>query len=207
MIVPPIDVLLSLITFVVVMSITPGPNNVIALSSGASFGFRATLPFLVGVACGFPVMLLAVAGGLGGILQTVPWVYPALKAAGAAYLLWLAWKIGSAQSLGLSSDTAAKPLTVWQASVFQWVNPKAWILAIGGLATYATPDRFWPTVAAFAVIFLLTSFLSLAIWAAFGVVVRRWLGTPTRVRTFNIVMAVLLVASLWPVLRDVLANL
>jgi threonine/homoserine/homoserine lactone efflux protein len=202
MIIPPFDVIVSLFAFVFVMAITPGPNNVIALSSGATFGFRATTPFMFGVCCGFPVMLLAAALGLGGLLQTIPWLYPAVKMAGVLYLLWLAWKIATASTLGLDADAASKPLTMWQACVFQWVNPKAWILALGGVATYAAPDRFWPTVAVFAVAFIVTCWPSLAVWAGFGVLVRRVLDTPARIRAFNLAMATLLVASLWAVVRD-----
>ncbi len=203
----PFEVVVSLFAFVFVMAITPGPNNVIALSSGATFGFRATLPFLFGVCCGFPVMLLAAAVGLGGVLQTVPWLYPSVQVAGILYLLWLAWKIGSASTLGLDASAAPKPLTVWQACVFQWVNPKAWILALGGIATYAAPERFWSTVAVFAVAFVVACWPSLAIWAGFGVLVRRVLDTPARVRRFNLAMAALLIASLWPIVRDGIGKL
>jgi threonine/homoserine/homoserine lactone efflux protein len=172
------------------------------MSSGASFGLRATVPFLSGVSIGFPLMLLAVAVGLGGVLKVFPDITVLLKAAGTLYLLWLAWKIATASDLGIDAAARARPIGFVQACLFQWVNPKAWIIAIGGLSAYATPDRLWQVVVAFMAIFFIVCWSSTAAWAAFGVAVGRLLKSPSRIRLFNLAMALLLVASLWPTVRE-----
>lgn len=188
--------------FAFVTAVTPGPNNVIALSSGVTHGFRATMPMIWGVSLGFPAMQFAVALGLGTVLAALPWAYPAIQISGALYLLWLAWKIGISSDLGLtdSSDPAnAKPVTFLQSCLFQWVNPKAWIIAVGGLATYVPADNFWPSVALFTVTFCVVSWPATALWAGFGVLLQRWLGSKRRIRAFNIAMAALLTISLLPI--------
>jgi threonine/homoserine/homoserine lactone efflux protein len=191
--------------FAFVTAVTPGPNNVIALSSGVTHGFRATIPMIWGVSLGFPAMQFAVAFGLGTVLAALPWAYRAIQIIGALYLLWLAWKIAMSADLGLadSGDPAsAKPVTFLQSCLFQWVNPKAWIIAIGGLATYVPADNFWPSVALFTVTFCVIAWPATALWAGFGVLVRRWLGNSRRIRVFNGAMATLLVVSLLPVLVE-----
>ncbi len=191
--------------FAFVTAVTPGPNNVIALSSGVTHGFRATMPMIWGVSLGFPAMQLAVALGLGTVLAALPWAYPAIQLIGALYLLWLAWKIGISADLGLSDggDSAnAKPVTFLQSCLFQWVNPKAWIIAVGGLATYVPADNFWPSVALFTLTFCVIAWPATALWAGFGVLVQRWLGNTRRIRAFNIAMSALLVVSLVPVLAE-----
>jgi threonine/homoserine/homoserine lactone efflux protein len=189
--------------FAFVTAVTPGPNNVIALSSGVTHGFRATMPMIWGVSLGFPAMQFAVALGLGSVLAALPWAYPAIQIVGALYLLWLAWKIAMSADLGIADGPAnAKPVTFLQSCLFQWVNPKAWIIAVGGLATYVPVDNFWPSVALFTLTFCVIAWPATALWAGFGVLVQRWLGTTRRVRVFNIAMAALLVVSLVPVLGD-----
>jgi threonine/homoserine/homoserine lactone efflux protein len=204
----PYDLLVSLVLFVFVVSITPGPNNVIALSSGANFGFKATMPFMAGVALGFPVLALAVALGLGALLTAVPWLAGGLKLVGCAYLLWLAWKIATAGSPGLAigRSTSAGPIGFLQSCLLQWVNPKAWIIAIGGLATYVPADHYWFGVATLMAAFVIISWPSLAVWTVFGTAVGRRLNTPARVQVFNLTMALMLVGSLWPILRVTLQN-
>jgi threonine/homoserine/homoserine lactone efflux protein len=191
--------------FALVTAVTPGPNNVIALSSGVTHGFRATIPMIWGVSLGFPAMQFAVALGLGTILAALPLAYPAIQIVGALYLLWLAWKIGTSADLGLTQgdDAAnAKPVTFLQSCLFQWVNPKAWIIAVGGLATYVPADNFWPSVALFTLTFCVIAWPATALWAGFGVLLQRWLGDTKRIRAFNIAMAALLVVSLLPVLGE-----
>ena len=140
MIADPVTWLLSAFTFALSMSGTPGPNNVMVASSGATFGFARTLPHLIGVAIGFPIMLVAVALGAGHLLQAVPVLHTVLKWVGAAYLLWLAWHIARARPAPPEAQAASRPLTMLQAGLFQWVNPKAWIIALGAVATYTTAD-------------------------------------------------------------------
>ena len=195
------DLIGPISAFAFVTAATPGPNNVIALASGVTHGFRKTMPFIAGISIGFPVMQFAVALGLGTVLAALPWAYPTIQVVGVLYLLWLAWQIATSTSIGLDGDGTgkAKPVTFLQSCLFQWVNPKAWIVAVGGIATYVPADRFWPAVALFTTTFAIVAWPAAGIWAAFGVVLGRWLGDARRVRMFNFVMAALLVASLWPI--------
>lgn len=195
----------SIAAFALVAAITPGPNNVIALSSGATHGFRATIPMMWGVSLGFPAMQFAVALGLGTVLVAFPWIYPVIQVAGALYLIWLAWKIASSSDAGVGNGEAAadaKPVTFLQSCLFQWVNPKGWIIAISGLATFVPPDRFWSSVALFTATFSVIAWPATALWTAFGVLLQRWLATGRRIRVFNLAMAVLLLLSLLPMLFE-----
>lgn len=193
-----VDQLLSFAAFAFVMSITPGPNNVIALASGANFGFRRSVPFFTGVALGFPVMLAILALGFKTVLLTAPWAFDAIRFAGVLYLLWMAWHIATADGIDGGGERA-EPVGIIQSALLQWVNPKAWTIAIGALAAYAVADHFWPSVVAMSVLFAVIAWPSTAVWALFGQLVQRWLSTPARLRAFNITMALLLVASLAPV--------
>jgi len=193
------DQLLSFAAFAFVMSITPGPNNVIALASGANFGFRRSMPFFTGVALGFPVMLSILAMGFKTVLLTAPWAFDAIRVAGILYLLWMAWHLATAGGIEGNGDRRAEPVSVIQSALLQWVNPKAWTIAIGALAAYAVADNFWPSIAAMCVLFAVIAWPSTAVWALFGQLVQRWLSTPARLRAFNITMALLLVTSLAPI--------
>jgi threonine/homoserine/homoserine lactone efflux protein len=190
-----IDALLALCLFAFVTSITPGPSNLMLLASGANFGFRRTLPQVAGITLGFTALLLAVGLGLGAALAAWPALHTGLKAAGAAYLLHLAWRIGRSRSLGGGGE--ARPLTLWQSAAFQWVNPKAWAVAATTMAVHASPEApLLPICAAFAVVNL----PSILAWAGCGLALRRLLSDPARLRWFNLAMAALLAATLWPML-------
>ena len=192
------DVLLALVAFAFVMSITPGPNNLMLLASGAAFGFRRTVPHMFGVGIGFVVMTVLVGVGLAGLLEAAPWLGGVLKGIAVLYMLWFAWKILNAAAPG-NAGAAARPMTFVQAALFQWVNPKAWAMALTAIAAYA-PERSLGAVATVAVVFGLVNIPSVGAWALLGQQMRRWLTSPRRRRAFNAVMAVLLLASLWPVL-------
>lgn len=198
------DQLLSFAAFAFVMSITPGPNNVIALASGANFGFRRSMPFFTGVSLGFPVMLAILASGFKAVLLTAPWAFDAIRIAGVLYLLWMAWHIAGAGGIDGGGDQRAEPIGVLQSALLQWVNPKAWTIAIGALAAYAAADNFWPSISAMCILFALIAWPSTAVWALFGQFVQRWLSTPARLRAFNISMALLLVASLAPIVLQLM---
>jgi threonine/homoserine/homoserine lactone efflux protein len=180
------------------MAITPGPNNVMLTASGVNFGFRRTLPHMLGVVLGFPAMVLAVGLGLGGLFEAYPQIHAVLKYIGITYLLWLAWKIANA---GRTEDTGAEaaPLNFLQAAGFQWVNPKAWIAVVGAIATYTTlQGNVIQEVLLIAIVFAFVTLPSVAIWTLFGTAIRRLLKS-NRARTlFNRSMATLLVASLVP---------
>lgn len=200
----PLDQLVSFAAFAFVMSITPGPNNVIALASGVNFGFRRSMPFFTGVALGFPVMLAILATGFKAVLLAAPWAFDVIRIAGMLYLLWMAWHIATADGVDAGGEKRAAPIGVIQSALLQWVNPKAWTIAIGALAAYAVADNFWPSIAAMCVLFAIIAWPSTAVWALFGQWVQRWLSTPARLRAFNVTMALLLVASLAPVVLQLL---
>ena len=195
-----IEIFLALVVFAFTTSITPGPNNMMLFASGVNFGFVRTIPHMCGIGAGFLVLLLAVGFGLGALLETVPWLYTLLKFAGGAYLLWIAWKIGTSRSLG-EGTAGARPMTFLQAAAFQWVNPKAWVMAVSAMATYTDAGNYTVSVLLVGVAFALVNFPSVSTWAGFGSALRQWLSDPVRLKWFNISMALLLVASLWPMLK------
>lgn len=196
----PFDTLLALFVFAFTTSITPGPNNMMLFASGVNFGFRRTIPHMLGIGFGFLSLLIGVGLGLGALLHAVPLLYTMLKFAGGAYLVWIAWKIGSSRTLGEGS-TGAVPMTFLQAAAFQWINPKAWVMAVTAMATYTDTSRYFLTVAIVGFAFAIVNLPSVSTWAGFGSALRDWLSDPVRLKWFNISMAVLLVASLWPMLR------
>lgn len=193
--------LLALATFCFVSSITPGPNNMMLLASGANFGFRRTLPHLMGVSLGFGAMVLAVGLGIGGLFVVYPALYTVLKFVGGAYMLWLAWRIATADGIGDKSG-ASRPMSFWEAAAFQWVNPKAWAISLGAITAFVAPDQFLIGVLIVTAVFATINLPCIASWAAFGVVLRRLLDRPWTLRAFNVTMAVLLIASLYPMFDD-----
>ncbi|MDG3575838.1 LysE family translocator [Rhizobium sp. YJ-22] len=196
----PLDTLLALLVFALTTSITPGPNNMMLFASGVNFGFRRTIPHMLGIGAGFFVLLIGVGFGLGALLKTVPLLYTVLKFAGGAYLVWIAWKIATSRALA-EGQAGAKPMTFLGAAAFQWVNPKAWVMAVTAIATYTDTRQYFSTVLVVGVIFVLVNVPSVSTWAGFGSALRDWLSDPVRLKWFNITMAVLLVLSLWPMLR------
>ncbi len=194
------DTLFALVLFAFATSITPGPNNMMLFASGVNFGFRRTIPHMLGIGAGFLSLLLGVGLGLGALLSAYPPAFIALKVAGGLYLLWIAWKIGSSRSMG-EGDSKARPMTFLGAAAFQWVNPKAWVMAITAMAVYPNPEQYALTVAIVALVFAAVNVPSVSTWAGFGSALREWLSVPVRLKWFNITMAVLLVLSLWPMLK------
>lgn len=192
----------ALLAFVVVTLFTPGPNNTMLMSSGLNFGFRRGLPHLWGVTFGFAFMVLAVGLGLGAVFQAYPALYMGLKYAGAAYLLYLAWQIATSGAPAENDTTSGKTITFLQAAAFQWLNPKAWVMAVGAVSTYAAVAAFPANVVLIAVLFGGLGILSSATWLGFGTGLKRLLTSPRAVRLVNAAMALLLVASLWPILSE-----
>ena len=187
--------ILSLILFGVAGGITPGPNNMISAGTGAAFGFRRTLPQMFGVAVGFAIMVAAVGLGLGSLFVAVPQLHWILKLVGGAYLLFLAWKIASA-SAGMGMTTLERPPTFLQSALFQWVNPKAWTLALSVIPAFTTPGGdLINEVALISVVLGVLSLPCLAVWAGFGVLIARLLSTPHQHRILNIVMGGLVALS------------
>ncbi|MCW0001951.1 LysE family translocator [Pararhizobium sp. YC-54] len=194
------DTLLALFLFAFTTSITPGPNNMMLFASGVNFGFARTVPHMLGIGAGFLTLLIAVGLGLGALLHSVPMLYTGLKFAGGAYLVWIAWKIGSSRTLS-EGKAGAVPMTFLQAAAFQWINPKAWVMAVTAMATYTTEQSYLTSVLIVGGIFAIVNVPSVSTWAGFGSALRQWLSEPVRLKWFNITMAVLLVLSLWPMLK------
>jgi threonine/homoserine/homoserine lactone efflux protein len=193
--------LLSLVGFSIAMYITPGPNNVMVAASAANHGIRATVPHMFGIAMGFSVMLTLVCAGLGATLVGWPLLLPAFRWAGAAWLAVLAWQIAAAPPPG--EGGRRRVLGFFGAAAFQWINPKAWLIAAAAAGEYLLPDRPLPTqLARIFVVFLLVGMPCLLVWAALGSGAGRLLHSPARLRAFNVAMALLLVASLVPVLIE-----
>lgn len=185
-------------TFALVTAGTPGPNNLMLMASGANFGFRRTVPHMLGIGLGFPAMLLLVGAGVMQVFDLWPTSYTVLKVFSVLYLLYLAWKIANAAPPE-GGSTEGKPLTFLQAAAFQWVNPKAWSMALSAITLYAT-SRDLPAVLWVSGAYVLASVISTTSWTTIGQQMRRLLTHPARLRAFNLVMALLLVATLIPVL-------
>jgi threonine/homoserine/homoserine lactone efflux protein len=192
------ETLSALALFAFVTSVTPGPNNLMLMASGANFGFRRTIPHMLGVALGFVLMAFLVGVGLAGLFQTYPVAVTVLEVASVGYMLWLAWKIAHAAA-PKEREATGNPITFLQAAAFQWVNPKAWAMALTAVTVYA-PERSLGAVALVAVVFGAINLPSVSVWTVLGQQVRRLLTTGRRLVAFNWTMAVLLVASLAPVL-------
>jgi len=197
----PLESFLALVVFAFVSSVTPGPNNFMLLASGVNFGFRRTIPHMFGIAAGFCSLLLAVGFGLGAVLTAFPALELALKVVGGAYLLYLAWRIAMSRSLAAGAGNTARPMKFIEAAAFQWVNPKAWFMAVTAMAVYANAQAPVVSVLLVALAFTLVNFPSVSVWAGFGQALRGWLAMPGRLKWFNIAMGVLLALTLIPMLR------
>ena len=195
-----LSVLLPLSTFIFVSSITPGPNNVMLAASGANFGYQRSVPHMLGITVGAAVMLLLVGAGLGAVFAQWPQLYVGLQWVGAMYLVWLAWKIATSGQ-ARTGCVRAQPLSFLQAAAFQWVNPKAWLMTVGVVAAYTTPQAYWPSLLMAMVVMLLVNYPCISVWTLFGTVLGRCLQSQRAVRIFNGVMAGLLLLSLWPLLQ------
>ncbi|HMQ94635.1 MAG TPA: LysE family translocator [Amaricoccus sp.] len=192
------DLLLALTGFAFVSSVTPGPNNLMLMASGANFGFGRTIPHMLGVGLGFTFMVFIVGIGLMQVFEMVPGSQAALRVVSVLYLLYLAWKIANAAPPE-AGGAAGRPLTFLQAALFQWANPKAWAMALTAITLYA-PSRDVGAVLVVAAVFGAINLPSVGCWTLMGRGIRRWLTSHGRLRIFNRTMAVLLVASLWPML-------
>ncbi|RRH77937.1 LysE family translocator [Falsigemmobacter faecalis] len=194
-----LHMLSALTLYALVSSITPGPNNLMLMASGVNFGFRRSLPHMLGIGIGFTVMLVLVGLGLGGIFARLPQLEILLKVVAVVYMLWLAWKISQSSAPEGETRPGGRPMTFLQAAAFQWVNPKAWIMALSAIPIYA-PGQATGQVLLVAAVFGAVNLPSVSTWALAGTLMRRWLQDPVRLKIFNWLMAGLLVLSLWPAL-------
>lgn len=198
------DLVLPILLFAFTASITPGPNNIMIMASGLNFGTVRSLPHLFGICLGFPVMVILIGMGLGVVFEQFPILHSIIKVVGVIYLLYLAWRIANAEK-SAQKNTPGKPLTFIQSALFQWVNPKGWIMATSAIAAYTTVSAdIFLQVLLIAFIFFLVTFPSAGSWLVFGVGLKRFLDQPEYRRIFNICMAVLLVLSIIPVALDLL---
>jgi threonine/homoserine/homoserine lactone efflux protein len=189
------DMLMPLVLFAVVGSFTPGPNNLMVTASGTAFGFSRTVPHILGVALGFIVMVLAFGYGLAELFRAFPDFHWWLRIVGAAYLLYLALRIARAGDPG-AAEAARRPLTAFEAALFQWVNPKAWTLALGVITAFTTVGgHLTAELSIIVLVFIVTTTSSLAVWCLFGVAIRRLLTSPRALRTTNLAMAALVALS------------
>jgi len=188
---------LSLITFTFITGVTPGPNNMMLLASGLNHGIRKSMPHYLGICIGFPIMVAVVGFGLGALFEQYPSIYIYIKISGISYLLYLAWKIANAGNSSASSKIR-QPLTFIQAATFQWLNPKAWVIAIGALAAFTTPENVTQSVVAIILIYFVMGFICMALWLKLGQGLQQFLRGGKRIHYFNITMAVLLALSVIP---------
>ena len=194
------ELLAPLVGIAVVMTWTPGPNNAMLSSSGATYGWRRSVPHAMGVAVGFPVMLILVAAGVGNTLRAFPIVLDVLRWIGFGLMLWFAWRIATADPSNSASQS--RPLTFLEACGFQWVNPKAWALAIYLTATHATGEGALAIALVAAAVFAVSGLLSSLAWAILGAGIRKVLGRGWRLRAFNLTMALVLVVSTAGMMMD-----
>ena len=190
----PIDALISLIGIAMAAAWSPGPNNALVASSGARFGFRRTFPHVMGIGIGFPVMIFCIAIGLGQLFQQSILLREILRYGGIFVLLFVAWQIANAKGKA-KKEQSGKPFSFLKGAAFQWINPKAWVMAIGISAQYVKPDALFTTALIVASVFLVVGFGSASSWTAFGAGMQRWLNTDNRLRIFNVTMAGLIVLS------------
>jgi len=217
--------------FMLVSSITPGPNNTMLMASGVHFGYRRTLAHLMGVQLGFGFMLIAVGLGLHAVLSQFPAFYDVVRFAGGAYMVWMAWSLASARPQVKTQDGSAysepnvptsqaasapaahhvpqaldgaqdqaRPLGFWGAVLFQWVNPKAWVMAVTIMSAYVPPGAGLLQIAPLGLMFAVLGFPCSSVWVGFGSALRSYLQNPFRMRVFNCSMAAALLASLYPML-------
>lgn len=190
--------LLAFTLFTLAGAVTPGPNNTISTLSGATFGFRKTLPQMLGVSVGYPLMLAALGLGLGEIFKHAPWLHDAMRYVGAAFLLYLAWKLVRANAPQAAGTV--RPIGFFEAFFFQWLNPKAWSIALGAIAAFTTPGlaagAFLWEVGIFTLISAVITFPSLVLWCLFGVAISAMLKDEKKRRIFNYSLAAILVLSI-----------
>ncbi len=205
----------GLVLYALVTSITPGPNNMMLMASGANFGVRRTLPHVAGVVGGFATLLLAAGLGVASLFALVPALKAVMRAVMAAWILWLAWKLARLPVDGAQAADApspardgerrdrprdVRPMGLMAAMLFQWINPKAWAMVLGATALYLPPAHDLVDLFLMAAIYALVMLPCVMLWVLAGRQLQRWLRSPRRQRAFNVTAAALLVSSLFPIL-------
>ena len=192
----------SIFLFAAIAALTPGPNNIMLMASGLNFGIRASMPHLLGICVGFPVMVILIGLGLGFIFARYPACHLAVKIIGLAYLFYLAWRMAQA-SAGEDEGKRGRALTFWQAALFQWVNAKGWIMASSAIAAYTSAgDEMYSQILIISLIFFSVTLPAVTLWLLFGAALQKWLKSRRQRRIFNLSMAALLILSVTPVIRE-----
>lgn len=189
--------IIAFLIYTVIMGFTPGPNNIMVMTSGVNFGFQKSIPHILGITIGFPVMLFLMSLGFGVIFETYPQILFWMKIMGGIYLMYLAWQIANAKPMNTTdTENISKPLSFLQAAFFQWVNPKAWVFALNTLAIYLSPEiSFTWQISIIIGTSLLVTLCTVSLWTGFGTLLRSFLSNPQYNRIFNVTMALLLIAS------------
>ncbi|NMH60712.1 LysE family translocator [Alteromonas ponticola] len=191
------DILAGLSLFALVSSITPGPNNIMLMTSGVNYGIKRTLPHMLGVGIGFTLMIAAVGLGVMVVFDRFPVIYSVLRIVSLVYLLYLAYKIATASQANWQAKNTGRPMTFIQAALFQWVNPKAWTMALTAITVYA-PGREVSSILIVALVFGVINLPCISSWVMAGTKLRYFLSKPKTLRVFNVSMAILLVISVLP---------
>jgi len=191
--------LAALFSFGVVISITPGPNNIMLATSGVNFGLWRTVPQMAGITTGVLLAIIGTGLGLGTVFSLYPLVRQVLQGMGIAYTLWLSWKLATSGSLG--GGDLPRPMRYGASFAFQWVNPKVWLTAIGTVALYMRPGHTLVDTTTITCVIAMINIPVMLLWTGFGVFLREFLRIPGRIRIFNIAMGVVLAASVISLLR------
>ena len=196
-----IEFLVPLFTFTISSTVTPGPNNIMIMTSGLNHGVKKTIPHLMGICFGFPAMVAAVGLGLSAVFIKYPQIHWIIKVLGILYLLYLSWKIATTSTEEKSQK--GNPLSFFQAALFQWINPKAWVMSVGAIATFTTVEgNIFLQVALITLSFFMISFPCVGVWLWFGSILQKIIKNPLHQRMFNITMACLLVLSVIPMISS-----
>lgn len=193
---------IAFIAFAAAALFTPGPNNIMLMASGLNYGFRRTLPHVAGVTIGFSFLVAVIGLGLGAVFAAYPVLHTILKYAGAAYLIYLAIVIAMSGPAETEDGGEGRPMTFLGAAMFQWVNVKGWVIAVGAITAYAAIAAYPLNIATLSILLFLIGLGSSLTWVLLGTSLQALVKSPRAVRIFNVVMAVLLLASLYPVLKE-----
>lgn len=197
-----IPLMFSILTFTLTATITPGPNNIMLLSSGLTFGYKKTISHILGIILGFTIMVFLVGIGLGIVFENFPTLLSILKVVGILYLFWMSFKIATSKGT-VKIKEEGKPFNFIQAALFQWVNPKAWIMSITAISIFVTSkEHSLEQVVVISIIFLVSGIISCNSWTLGGVILKRFVKDEDNIRAFNMVMAFLLVSSVVPFIFD-----
>ena len=201
------ELLPSIILFAISAAFTPGPNNIMIMASGLNFGVRASMPHYFGICFGFPAMFFTLGFGLGYVFEEYPRLHEVIKILGIAYLFWLAWLIARSAPSAKNQSTSSKPLTFIQAALFQWLNPKAWVMVSGAIATFTTSAANIDfQIFLIGLVFFLFTFPSAGTWLYFGRLLKKVISNPKQQKVFNVSMALLLLLSILPIILNMIDN-